>query len=236
MTPSFDVIAFDADDTLWHNETFYRQGKEHLKELLSGYVDPDLAGRTLDEIETANVAFYGYGIKSFALSMVETAAKLSAGEVSGEVILEVIAYVKQMLASDPQHFPGIHLVLKALAEFYDLMLITKGDLFEQQRKIARSGLSGYFRYIEVVSDKQADDYRALLAKYAIEAPRFVMVGNSLRSDILPVVEIGGQAVYIPYTHTWEHEKLLERPLERHEYHELEDIRQLPALIARLQQG
>jgi putative hydrolase of the HAD superfamily len=232
----FDIIAFDADDTLWHNEIFYAQGKEHFKRLLAPYVDPALSGRTLDEVESANVAYYGYGIKSFALSMVECALTLTNGQVNGEVIAEILSYVKRLLVSDPQHLTHVRETLEALAPTYDLMLITKGDLFEQERKIAHSGLSEYFRYIEVVSNKTPEIYQRLLAKYALDPKRFLMIGNSLRSDILPVVEIGGQAIYIHYDHTWEHEKVLHRRLERHEYFELEGIDQVPAFIERLEQG
>jgi putative hydrolase of the HAD superfamily len=198
LTKRFDVIGFDADDTLWHNETFYRQGKQHLIALFSDSVEARTIGSKLDEIEMGNVAYYGYGLKSFALSLVETAVRLSDGDVSADVIDQIIDRIKKTINSDPQHFEHTRSTLEILSKQYTLMLITKGDLFEQERKIARSGLSAYFNYIEVVSEKDPLTYRNVLEKYQINPQSFLMIGNSLRSDILPVIEIGGQAIYIPY--------------------------------------
>jgi putative hydrolase of the HAD superfamily len=232
----FDIIAFDADDTLWHNEVIYLKGRDFFTDLLDQYVDRNHAGVTLDQIETGNVHYYGYGIKSFILSMIETATQLADSKLNGNMVAEIIEYSKQMVMTDPVHFPHTRQTLETLGKSYDLMLITKGDLFEQQRKIARSGLDHYFKFVEVVSDKEPQTYINLLQKYSIHPQRFLMIGNSLRSDIFPVVEIGGQAVYIPYDLTWDHEKILPRPLNPSEYHELEDIRQVPGLIEQLCQS
>lgn len=230
MQSCFRLIAFDADDTLWHNETFYRQGREYFMNLLATYTKPELAGQKLDQIETTNVEFFGYGIKSFILSMIETALQVTNGSIDCNVIAEIIDYAKEMLKADPTHFPETMNTLERLSSRYDLMLITKGDLFEQERKVARSGLDSYFRYIEVVSEKKPQTYRGILEKYSIKPSEFLMIGNSLRSDILPVVEIGAHAIYIPYHLTWDHEKILDRPLEKHEYNQLEHIGQVPEFI------
>lgn len=227
------VIAFDADDTLWHNETFYLETKEKLKRLLTSHVDPALVGDTLDELEVRNVNFYGYGIKSFALSMIETATRLRGDRIQGADIEQIIGYVKSMLKAELTLFEGAEGALAELSPRYDLMVITKGDQFEQEQKIARSGLAGYFRFIEIVSDKTRSDYQRLLDKYDIAPEEFLMVGNSLRSDVKPVLEIGGQAIYIPYALTWSHEHVPDKDLKGYQYHELEHIGQVPELMQRL---
>ncbi len=224
------LIAFDADDTLWHNEKFYSQGKEQFKQRFAAYASAESLGKTLDQIEEHNVRYYGYGLKSFTLSLVETAVQVAGEELDPSMIKEILAIGKRMLQANPQHFEHAEQALSALGKTHDLMLVTKGDLFEQERKVRRSGLAGYFRYIEVVSDKTPEVYQALLKRYNLRPEEFLMVGNSLRSDILPVVEIGGRAVYIPYENTWAHENKLDRPLEAHEYDQLEHIGQMPAYI------
>lgn len=227
----FDVLAFDADDTLWANEHLYIMKRERFIELLRPYADPDLIGKTLDETEITNLRYYGYGIKSFALSMVETAVSLTAGRVSGEAIQAILQFGKEMREHPVQLFAGVTAVLAEVGQTHTLMLITKGDLFEQESKIARSGIADCFRHIEVVSEKNAETYDSLLHNYGIAPSRFLMVGNSLRSDILPVVEIGGTAVYIPYATTWAHEHVSHA--DKTGYFELEQINQLPPLLKRL---
>ena len=197
---------------------------------LSKYVDIEQAGLRLDEIETENVQYYGYGIKSFILSMIETAIKLTNGQVNSSIIQAILDYAKFMVISDPTHFPGTKETLETLFKHHDLMLITKGDLHEQQGKISRSGLENYFRYIEVVSEKIPSTYRTILNKYAIPVEKFIMIGNSLRSDILPVLDIGAQAIYIPYEHTWAHENVIDKSVEGYQFHEVAQISQVPAVI------
>jgi putative hydrolase of the HAD superfamily len=226
----FDIIAFDADDTLWHSETFYHQGREMFGRLLALHPDPDVVQQTLDRIEIYYTRHYGYGIKSFTLSMVEAAIELTDGKIAGREIESILDYAKRVLQADLDLFEGAAEALAELCGDYDLMMITKGDLFEQQSKITRSGLAGYFRYIEIVEEKSPRTYRTLLEKLGFLPERFLMVGNSLRSDILPVLEIGGQAVHIPYDGTWAYENVLDRPLGEDEYHELEHIGQVPELI------
>jgi putative hydrolase of the HAD superfamily len=177
-----------------------------------------------------NVLYYGYGLKSFALSMVETAVEISGGRVKGQEIQAIIELAKEALETDMSLFDHVEETLASLSANYDLLLITKGDTFEQERKIQRTGLAGYFQHIEIVAEKSATVYRGILRKYAVDPTRFLMVGNSLRSDVLPVVEIGGQAVYIPYQHTWAHENMIEQPIDDGAYHEIENLSQLPDLI------
>jgi putative hydrolase of the HAD superfamily len=226
-----DAIGFDADDTLWNNETLYTEAKEEFARALSPYSTPDQARRRLDEIELNNLDDYGYGIKSFALSMVEAAVDISGGRVTGEEVEHILGIVRAMLSADVRLFPHAESTLAALAATHRLMLITKGDLFEQARKVRRSGLAPYFWAVEIVGDKSAEAYLALLDKYAITPERFLMVGNSIRSDIAPVLEIGGKAVYVPYAETWSHENEGLDALAPGSYYEVEHLGQLPALVA-----
>ncbi len=228
-----DIIAFDADDTLWHNETLYSQAKTQFQQLLSPYGEPERIRRRLDALEEANIRFYGYGLKSFALSMVEAAIEVTEGRVAGSEMQQIIEITKRMLSAEVEQLENAEAALAALSGEYPLMLITKGDSFEQHGKIERSGLAKYFQYIEIVIDKTAHSYRTLLSKYNLEPEGMLMVGNSLRSDVLPVLEIGGQAVYIPYASTWAHEHVDEAALQGLNYHVLESLGLLPALIEQL---
>jgi putative hydrolase of the HAD superfamily len=225
-----DVIAFDADDTLWHNETLYLVAQQRFQDLLDSY-DPD--NGLLDELyetEMGNLQYYGYGIKSFTLSMIETAIRISGGEIEAREIQGIIDIAKEMRQAPVRLLDHVEEVIQALSESYRLMLITKGDLLDQEHKIAHSGLASYFDHVEVVTDKTADIYRALLAKHRITPERFTMVGNSLRSDILPVVSLGARAVHIPYHLTWAHETVPVRPDEASGYVELEHIGLLPEFV------
>jgi putative hydrolase of the HAD superfamily len=228
-----EVIGFDADDTLWHNETLYHQSKEDLSQILTDYQEPQETKAWLDQTEVANIEYYGYGIKSFTLSMIETAIDVSDGKVTAEEINSVITIAKMMLAAPVDLVDGVEATLDSLSSSYDLMLITKGDQFEQERKIRISGISNYFDYLEVVGEKSVSTYRRVLEKYNLEPTRFLMVGNSLRSDILPVLKIGGQAVYIPNETTWFHENADNQEIGDFEYVELEQIIQLPKYLERL---
>jgi putative hydrolase of the HAD superfamily len=231
----FDVIAFDADDTLWHNEVLYTETQDKFKELLSDYLSADAVEEALYRTEKQNLHHYGYGIKSFALSMIETAIEVSDGQISGQAIQAVIGLAKDMLNAPVQLLDGVHGVITALSKSYQLMVITKGDLLNQESKVSQSGLAHCFTHIEVVSEKTKDTYQALLTKHCISPRRFLMVGNSLRSDVLPVLAIGGQAAYIPYHTTWAHEIVVNPDQGGKVYHELEHIGQVPALVRRLSQ-
>lgn len=232
----FETIAFDADDTLWHNETYYQEAKKLFAQLLSKYQGTEYTRRRLDETEVHNIDIFGYGIKSFTLSMIETAISLSGGKIKGPEIHQIIDISKEMLTNEVELFEHAEETLAKLSPRFDLMLITKGDQFEQERKIARSGLSEYFRYIEIVGEKSQENYQALMAKFDLHPNRFLMVGNSLRSDIQPVIAIGGRAVYIPNEQTWFHEDLPKEEVDRTAYDELEHIAQLPKHIDRLEKA
>jgi putative hydrolase of the HAD superfamily len=227
------LIAFDADDTLWHNEHLYTQAKEKFCALLSLFGTPDEIRQQLDVIEEQNVLNYGYGIKSFTLSMVETAMSISQGCIAIEALQFILQMGKDMLSAELLFLDHVETTLAQLSENYPLMMITKGDTFEQQKKIERSGLAGYFRYIEIVANKNPATYQRLFDQHAIDPRQVLMVGNSLRSDILPVLEIGGQAVYIHYESTWSHEHVDEATRSRYQYFEIDHMGDLPALVARL---
>jgi len=229
----FDIIAFDADDTLWHNESLYSAALDGFKQLLAPYAPPELVASTLYETEMRNLAFYGYGIKSYALSMIETAVEISAGAIDGQGVLQVIGLAKDMINANTRLFDHALEVVTHLSAVYPLMIITKGDLLDQQRKLTRSGLKPCFRYIEIVTDKTPESYAALLERYQIDPARFLMVGDSIRSDILPVIALGGCAVHIPYHITWAHEHIDLTDEQRQHFYKLDHLGLLPDLIERL---
>jgi putative hydrolase of the HAD superfamily len=200
---------------------------------LEKYSSSKEASLHLDQTEVRNIEHYGYGIKSFSLSMIETAVEVSNGQIDGDVIGELIAIAKQMLSANVDLIEGAKETLEKLSLKYDLMLITKGDSYEQERKIERSGIADYFRYLEVVGEKSEASYRKILGQYNLDPGRFLMVGNSLRSDILPVIRIGGMGVYIPNDQTWFHEHASQEEIGEVEYAELEQLSQLPDYLERL---
>ena len=226
----FDVIAFDADDTLWHNEPYYVEAQNKFAELLSPYATAEIAHQKLLETEETNLSSYGYGIKSFTLSMIETAIELSEGEVSGIAVKEIINYAREMLAAPVHLVDGAEETVARLAKSHQLMVITKGDLLDQQSKLVRSAIGHHFQHVEVVSDKREETYRGVLDRYGIAPERLVMVGNSLRSDILPVLAIGGYAAHIPYPITWAHERPGTPSWGHDRLRKLDSLALLPALI------
>lgn len=228
-----ELIAFDADDTLWQNEDIYAHAQEKFVRLLAPYGNAQEVAQKLSETELRNLWLYGYGIKAFMLSMLETALDVSNGHIPSRDLQTLINWGREMLTADIRLLDHVEPTVAALSRSYALMIITKGDLRDQESKVTRSGLRRYFRYTEVVSDKTRDSYAALLARYRVAASRFLMVGNSLRSDVLPVVALGGLAVHIPYHLTWEHEAVLSEPTEGRKYFELEHIGLLPALVESL---
>jgi putative hydrolase of the HAD superfamily len=229
----FDLIAFDADDTLWHSEIYYARAQAKLRQILAAYnPEADLV-KALLETETANLKYYGYGAKGFTLSAIETLIRLSSGRVTAADIQAVIEQGKEMLSPDVELLEHVALTLAELSKHYELMVITKGDLIHQENKLTQSGLQGYFKYVEIVSDKTGQTYASLLARVQVKPERFLMVGNSLRSDVLPVVALGGQAVFIPYQITWEHEHVESEPGTAG-YHQLEHIGELPGLLQKLE--
>lgn len=230
----FDVIAFDADDTLWHNERLYVDAQTRFGQLLAHYHDAEWIAARLYATEMRNLAHFGYGIKAFALSMIETAVELTEGRIAGSDIQRIIDIAREMLTAEVVLLDGVDATLSTLAERYPLMVITKGDLRDQEVKIARSGLGARFRHVEVVSDKTLAEYEAVLRRHRLRPERFLMVGNSLRSDILPVLELGAQAVYIPYSLTWAHETAAPPSADQPGFHQLGAIGELPDLLAHLE--
>jgi putative hydrolase of the HAD superfamily len=231
-----EIIAFDADDTLWHNESLYTITQERFARLLSSYRDSESIHQELYETEKRNLKLFGYGIKGFTLSMIETAIEITDGQICGEDIQTILDYSKEMLQASVKTLDHVEEVLGQLASSYPLMLISKGDLFDQETKLARSGLSDYFQTVEIVSEKTPAVYENILLKNDLQVDRFLMVGNSLRSDILPVLALGGQAVYIPYHTTWAHEVVEDELPPSPNYHELDHIGQLPGLLDELARG
>ena len=227
------VVGLDGDDTLWHNETRFNVTQGELRELLKRHV-PDLdVDRRLFETEMRNLAVYGYGVKSFTLSMIETAIQVTKGRIPAADLEVIIGWGKRMLMQPTELLDGVETALQELSRRYDLLLITKGDLFDQESKLARSGLASLFLGVEIVSEKNVSSYRAILARRGIKPEEFVMVGNSLRSDIVPVLELGARAVHIPYHVTWRHEQVAEESLPHSGWYRLETIGGLGGLLAEL---
>jgi len=227
----FDVVALDADDTLWHNETLFTATQTQFRDLLARYRDPEWIDRRLYETETRNLQHFGYGVKGFTLSMIETAIELTEGQVTGAEVQRIIDFGREMLRAPVELLDGVAETVAALATTYRIVLVTKGDLFDQESKLARSGLGEAFSAVEIVSEKDARTYAALMARQRAEPSRFVMVGNSLRSDVLPVLEVGGAAVHIPYHVTWQHELVADEALVGKEFARLASIRELPDWLA-----
>lgn len=201
------VIGFDADDTLWSNEPYFRDAEEKFCDLLEVYMPRHSLQRELFATEIGNLGLYGYGIKAFMLSMVETALRIGGDTLPADVIARIIDIGRTQLELPVILLEGVEEVLKALHGRYRLVIVTKGDLLDQERKLERSGLAGYFHHIEIVSEKRESDYRKLLRHLDIRPAEFLMVGNSLKSDILPVLDLGCYGVHVPFHTTWEHEQV-----------------------------
>ncbi len=231
--PTFDLIGFDADDTLWHNERLYVAAQARFARLLAHYHPEEWGMSRLYETESRNIDHYGYGIKAFALSMIETAVELTEGRISGEDVRAIITIAQEMLSAEIELLPHVAETLPRVAARFRLALITKGDLLDQESKLARSGLEACFPSVEVVSQKNRQSYERVLHRLGVSPERFLMVGNSLRSDILPVLELGGTAVYIPYDTTWLHEAADPPPAGTYGFYPLEHLGQLPGLLDRL---
>lgn len=226
------TIGLDADDTLWHNEIIFEQTHAKLRSLLARYHDAATVDRTLFATEMRNLERYGYGIKGFTLSAIETAVELSGRRISADEIHAIIQLAQDMLDHPVQVLEGVTETIVSLAASHRLVLITKGDLRDQERKVAKSGLSAYFSAVEIVSEKNPSTYQHLLRRHDIHPVDFLMVGNSIKSDILPVLGLGGAAAHVPYHLTWEHERA-EPPPEHPRFFPLTSIRDLPGLLPRL---
>jgi len=233
LETTFDFIAFDADDTLWHSERLYAEAQKQFTQMLSNYHDAEWINDRLYQTEIRNIHHFGYGIKAFALSLIDTAIELTEGRISSKEIQKIVEWAKIMLNSEVELLPHVSQIIPQLSRQYPMMIITKGDLLDQETKIKKSGLGKYFQHIEIVSQKTFESYEKLLKKYSVEPRRFMMIGNSLPSDILPVLKLGGSAVHIPYEITWLHETAQEPPRDHSGYYELEDLGQLPPLLDRI---
>ncbi len=201
------VVGFDADDTLWVNETYFREAEQKFAKLLEGYETMNTIDQELFKMEIKNLELYGYGVKGFMLSMVESALQLSNNKVSQATIGEILNLGKDMLRQPVELLDGVKEVLRELSKNYRLIVLTKGDLLDQERKLERSGLSEFFHHVEVLSDKKEENYIHLLNHLEIDVNEFLMIGNSLKSDVLPLIEIGAQAVHVPFHTTWQHEEV-----------------------------
>lgn len=201
----FDLVAFDADDTLWHNETLFHATQQRFRELLAAYHPPEWIDERLYATEMRNLSHFGYGVKGFMLSMIETAIELTEGRIAGSQIQQLIDFGRGMLAAPIELLDGVRETVERVAARCRVAVVTKGDLFDQETKIARSGLGDLFSAVEVVSEKDAITYAAVMRKFGVEPSRFLMVGNSIKSDVLPVLAAGGTAVHVPYHLTWAHE-------------------------------
>ena len=231
-----DLVAFDGDDTLWHNERSFLEGRRRFHRMLAN-AGVDLTEAQLDEhvnlVEVANIDYFGYGVSSFALSLIEVAVDLTDGRVTGDDLMEVVALAKQMMVEDIEVFPRVHEVLAEVAAAYPVMLITKGDLLHQTSKLDRSGLRDAFQFVEVVSHKKPETYREILRRHRIDPDRFLMVGNAIRSDVLPVVEAGGWAAHIPAALSWSHEHADVPPEAHGRYFQIGAFEQVLEVIQRL---
>jgi len=223
------VIGFDADDTLWVNEPYYREAEEAFVRLVSRYgVAGDVAG-TLYETEMSNLELYGYGIKAFMLSLVECAIRLTGGRATSETIGQILGIGKEMLQRPIELLDDVKPVLEKLSPRYRLIVVTKGDLLDQERKMTRSSISSYFHHIEVMSGKKEQNYIQLLRHLDIAPCEFLMIGNSMKSDILPPLKLGAWAVHVPYHTLWAHEEVDEEPVSS-QFHRVDRLRDVPALL------
>ncbi|MES2341771.1 MAG: HAD family hydrolase [Pseudomonadota bacterium] len=232
MSATITTVGLDADDTLWHNETLFRLTHDRFSALLAGVADPAEVETRLAEVEKRNLRLYGYGVKGFTLSMIETAMELTDGEAPPAVIREILAAGREMLTEPVEPLPGVERCLAALSERYRLVLITKGDLLHQEQKLAASGLGDLFAAVEIVSEKDAGTYERVFARHGSGAAEAVMCGNSMRSDILPAIAAGAYGAHVPYPLTWAHE-MADAPVDHPRFVELVSIEDLPAWIAKI---
>ena len=230
--PKLTTIGFDADDTLWQNEQFFRMTEDRFVALLGEHGEAaEISGRLL-EAEKRNLGFYGFGIKGFVLSMIETAIEITRGQVPASVIGEILAAGREMAAHPVETLPHVQETLATLSGDYRLVLITKGDLFDQERKLAQSGLGDFFHAVEIVSDKKPETYGRIFDRHGDGAGRAMMVGNSLKSDVIPAIAAGAWGVFVPHPLTWVLEHA-EEPVSQARFRKLGHLGELPRLLAQL---
>ena len=216
------VIAFDADDTLWINEPYFQETEKKFCDMMENFLPHHTVSRELLKTEINNLSTYGYGIKSFILSMIETALKISEYQLNPDVVERIIGLGKELIDQPIELIEGVEQVLQALQDKYRLVMATKGDLLDQEKKLRKSGLEKYFHHIEIVSEKKEEEYRKLIQHLDVPPSNFLMIGNSLKSDILPVLKIGGHGFHVPFHTTWEYEKV-ESNIEHPNFQKLDTI-------------
>ncbi len=223
------TIGFDADDTLWQNEQFFRMTEQRFTELLAGFADQDHLSGQLLEAEKRNLGIYGFGIKGFTLSMIETAIEVTEGRVPAEVIEKILGAGREMLSHPVETLPHARKALEKIAGTHRILLITKGDLFDQERKLAQSGLGDLFDGVEIVSDKKRQTYERIFAEHGDGPERAMMVGNSLKSDVVPAIEAGGWGVHVPHELTWVLEHV-EPPTGEPRFRAIENLGELAGIV------
>jgi putative hydrolase of the HAD superfamily len=223
MKPEITYIAFDADDTLWDNEPFYRDLEHEFNAIMSNYMDAEESSAELYKTEVANLPLFGFGAKAYTLSIIETILRLSNNQIPASAIKRIYDKGKALSDSPLILLENVEKTLHKLSKKYKLILATKGDLLDQERKLTKSGLEKYFHHIEVMSDKQTNDYKKLFKHLDIEAREFLMIGNSMRSDIVPVIDLGGYGIHIPYHTTWAHETIAAIDLPKERFMEIDSI-------------
>jgi putative hydrolase of the HAD superfamily len=224
------VLGLDADDTLWHNETFYQSTRQRFNELLADFVDATRLEEEIEATERRNLGLYGYGAKGFTLSMMETAIQVSEGKVSSQALSEILTIGRELMNHPVEPLPGVHEALEALSAEYKLVLITKGDLFHQESKLAASGLGRFFSGVEIVSEKKAETYTRIFSRHGAGPEHAAMAGNSVRSDVLPALEAGSYAALIPFHLVWAHEDA-PLPTEHPRFAALPSLADLPRWLA-----
>jgi putative hydrolase of the HAD superfamily len=236
MSPVMRIttVGLDADDTLWHNESIFRLTQDRFRALMADVAEPDLLDSHLAAVERRNLALYGYGVKGFTLSLIETAMNLTGGEPPGRIIADILAAGREMLGHPVEPLPGVEHALAELSEAYRLVLITKGDLMHQEQKLAASGLGDLFAAVEIVSEKDARTYETVFARHGTGAAEAAMCGNSLRSDVLPALKAGAWAAHVPYPLTWAHE-MADAPSGHPRFAELASIGELPGWLREMSQ-
>jgi putative hydrolase of the HAD superfamily len=232
MARFLTTIGFDADDTLWHNERFFKLTQDRFAELLADHADPDHLAERLLAAERRNLGHYGFGIKGFVLSMIETALEVTENRVPGEVIADLIAAGQEMLSHPIELMPHARDAVEAVADTHRVLLITKGDLLDQERKLAQSGLGELFHGVEIVSDKTRPVYEEIFARHGNGPDRGMMIGNSMKSDVVPMVQAGGWGIYVPATLTWELEQADAPDSDR--YHHIDTLAELPAILGQIE--
>ncbi|MFN0729106.1 HAD family hydrolase [Polaribacter gochangensis] len=230
MYKNIQVIAFDADDTLWVNETYFREAETKFAKFLAAYETENKIDQELFKTEIKNLPIYGYGVKGFMLSMVESALELSNYKISQQKIAQILEIGKEMLEKPIELLDGVEKVLKALQGKYKLIVATKGDLLDQERKLEKSGLLQYFHHIEVMTEKKEADYQKLISHLDIESNQLLMIGNSLKSDILPLVNIGASAIHVPFHTTWAHEEVANNQQSTTDYKTVKKLSEILSIL------